>query len=62
VGLAALSTGDGLRHLHCIFRALQERTSFSEENPTGFGEPHGLCAAVEKRDSKLILQIPDLPA
>jgi nicotinamidase-related amidase len=62
VDLAALSTGDGLRHLHCIFRALQERTSFSEENATRFCEPYGLRTVIEKRDAKLSLQIPNLPA
>jgi hypothetical protein len=42
VDFAAFSTGDGFRHLHCAFRVLQERTSFSEENPTRFCQPHGL--------------------
>jgi hypothetical protein len=35
---------------------------FSEENATGFGKPYGFCIAVEKRDTKLILQISDLSA
>jgi hypothetical protein len=62
VDFAALSSGYGLGHLHSIVRTLQNYASFSEENATGFGEPDGFCIAVEKRDTKLILQISDLPA
>ena len=34
----------------------------SQENATRFSKPHGFCIVVKKRDSKVILQIPDLPA
>jgi hypothetical protein len=48
--------------LHCTLRALQNRARLNEESAAGFGKPHCIRNPVKKRDTKLVLQIPDLPA
>jgi len=62
VDFAALSVGYCLRHLHRLVDPLQCSAGFSPEHTPGLGEPHGLCAVVEQRDTEFNFQIADLPA